>query len=99
MRLKGKVSIITGGGRGIGQATALKFAKRRRHGRGLRHRQASVDEAVGAIRAEAGGDAMGFIVDVTKRATIDEMVAGDHGEARPRSTCWSTTRASSWMPS
>ena len=27
MRLTGKVSIITGAGQGIGQATALKFAK------------------------------------------------------------------------
>ncbi|HVR92967.1 MAG TPA: 3-oxoacyl-ACP reductase, partial [Casimicrobiaceae bacterium] len=27
MRLKGKVSIITGAGQGIGRATAIKFAK------------------------------------------------------------------------
>ena len=73
MRLKDKVSIITGGGRGIGRATALKFAREGAIVALCDMDQASVDEAVGAIRAE-GLDAMGFIVDVTKRATIDAMV-------------------------
>lgn len=73
MRLKGKVSIITGGGRGIGRATALKFAREGAIVAVCDMDQPSIDEAVGAIRAE-GFDAMGFIVDVTKRTTIDAMV-------------------------
>jgi len=73
MRLKDKVSIITGGGRGIGRATALKFAREGAIVALCDMDQASVDEALAAIRAE-GLQAMGFIVDVTRRATIDAMV-------------------------
>jgi len=73
MRLKDKVSIITGGGRGIGRATALKFAREGAIVALCDMDQASVDEALAAIKAE-GLQAMGFIVDVTKRATIDAMV-------------------------
>ena len=32
MLLEGKIAVITGGGRGIGRAIALKFAARRRRG-------------------------------------------------------------------
>jgi 3-oxoacyl-[acyl-carrier protein] reductase len=73
MRLKGKVSIITGGGRGIGQATALKFAREGALVVVSDMNQATVDETVDAIRKE-GFDAMGFVVDVTKRSDIDKMV-------------------------
>jgi 3-oxoacyl-[acyl-carrier protein] reductase len=73
MRLKDKVSIITGAGRGIGQATALKFAREGAIVIVCDMGQASVDETVAAIRAE-GGTADGFVVDVTKRAQIDAMV-------------------------
>ena len=73
MRLKDKVSIITGAGRGIGQATALKFAREGAIVIVCDMGQASVDETVAAIRAE-GGAADGYVVDVTKRAQIDAMV-------------------------
>jgi 3-oxoacyl-[acyl-carrier protein] reductase len=73
MRLKDKVSIITGAGRGIGQATALKFAREGAIVIVCDMGQASVDETVAAIRAD-GGTADGFVVDVTKRAQIDAMV-------------------------
>ncbi len=73
MRLKGRVSIITGGGRGIGHATAIKFAQEGAIVVVCDLDQASVDETVDAVR-KAGGTAAGFIVDVTKRATIDAMV-------------------------
>jgi 3-oxoacyl-[acyl-carrier protein] reductase len=73
MRLKGKVSIITGGGRGIGQATALKFAREGALVVVSDMNQATVDETVDAIRKE-GFEAMGFVVDVTKRSDIDKMV-------------------------
>ncbi len=73
MRLKDKVSIITGAGRGIGQATALKFAREGAIVIVCDVGQAAVDETVAAIRAE-GGRADGYVVDVTKRAAIDAMV-------------------------
>ena len=73
MRLKGKVSIITGGGRGIGQATALKFAREGALVVVCDMNQATVDETVDVIRKE-GFDALGFVVDVTKRSDIDAMV-------------------------
>lgn len=73
MRLKDKVSIITGAGRGIGQATALKFAREGAKVVACDVSQAAVDETVNLVRAE-GGEALGFIVDVTKRADIDAMV-------------------------
>lgn len=73
MRLKGKVSIITGGGRGIGQATALKFAREGALVIVSDMNQAAVDETLEAIRKE-GYEAMGFVVDVTKRSDIDAMV-------------------------
>lgn len=74
MRLKGKVSIITGGGRGIGQATALKFAREGALVVVSDMNQATVDDTVAEIR-KAGFDALGFVVDVTKRPQIDAMVA------------------------
>ena len=73
MRLKGKVSIITGGGRGIGQATALKFAREGALVVVSDVNHATVDDTVAEIR-KAGFDALGFVVDVTKRAQIDAMV-------------------------
>lgn len=73
MRLRDKVSIITGAGRGIGQATALKFAREGAKVVACDVSQAAVDETVGLVRAE-GGEALGCIVDVTKRADIDAMV-------------------------
>jgi 3-oxoacyl-[acyl-carrier protein] reductase len=73
MRLKDKVSIVTGAGRGIGQATALKFAREGAIVIVCDVGQASVDETVAAITAD-GGTADGFVVDVTKRAQIDAMV-------------------------
>lgn len=73
MRLKGKVSIITGAGRGIGRATAVKFAREGAPVVVCDVSRETVDETVAAIRGE-GGEADGFVVDVTKRAQIDAMV-------------------------
>jgi 3-oxoacyl-[acyl-carrier protein] reductase len=73
MRLAGKVSIVTGAARGIGLATALKFARE-----GALVALCDVDEAAvdGAVREvrQAGGEALGFVVDVTRPATIRAMV-------------------------
>ncbi len=75
MRLANKVSIITGAAQGIGRATALKFAKEGAKVIVCDMNQAGVDAVVSEIR-EAGGEALGFAVDVTKSATIAAMVTG-----------------------
>jgi len=74
MRLQDKVSIITGSGRGIGRATAFKFAAEGARTVVCDLNQASVDSVVAEIRAH-GGEASGFVVDVTDRSSIDAMVA------------------------
>jgi 3-oxoacyl-[acyl-carrier protein] reductase len=73
MKLAGKVSVITGAGRGIGKATALKFA-----GEGAKVVVCDVspewiDETVNEIR-EMGGEAVGHYVDVRDRSTVVAMV-------------------------
>ena len=73
MRLKGKVAIVTGAGSGIGEATALTFAKE-----GARVTVADVADSAGndtveQIRA-AGGDGIYVHTDVTSATEIQSMV-------------------------
>ena len=74
MRLKDKVSIITGAAQGIGLATALKFAAEGAIVIVCDMRQAAVDAAVARCR-EAGAQAEGHAVNVADRAAVDAMVA------------------------
>jgi len=73
MRLQGKVAIITGAGRGIGQATAIKFATEGAKVAACDVNMDAVTETVNKVLAE-GGDAVGFQVDVTDKASIRNMV-------------------------
>jgi len=75
MRLKDNVAIITGAGQGIGQATAVKFAKEGARVVVCDINDASVQTTVQLITA-SGGEAIGFVVDVTKKASIAKMVDG-----------------------
>ena len=81
MRLAGKVAIITGAGRGIGHATALKFG---REGAVVIACDINADQAQQAARdvADAGGEAMGYQVDVRdpdSLATMVETVVARYG--------------------
>ena len=75
MRLKDKVAIITGSARGIGQATALKFAAEGARVVVCDLDRKAVDEVVAQIAA-AGGQAIGFTLDVTDKASIAATVEG-----------------------
>ena len=73
MKLTNKVSIVTGAGAGIGQATALLFAHK-----GARVVVADNDAAAGAstvaLIRKAGGEATFVQADVSKAADAEKMV-------------------------
>lgn len=75
MRLIDKVSIITGSASGIGEATAVKFA---REGAKVAVCDINAGEAerVANMIADSGGTALAFHVDVTDKASIARMVEG-----------------------
>ena len=74
MRLKNKVSIITGAAQGIGLATALKFAEEGATVVLCDLRPEGVDAALAMVRAR-GAQAQGYAVNVTDRDALDTMVA------------------------
>jgi 3-oxoacyl-[acyl-carrier protein] reductase len=74
MRLRGKVSIITGGAQGIGLATARKFAAEGAIVAVADLKPEPVQQAVQELRRD-GATAEGFVVDVTRREQVDAMVA------------------------
>src|SRR5207302_1250382 len=75
MRLKGKVSIITGAGQGIGRATAIKFAKEGAKVAACDINVAAAEETAKLI-TDAAGEAIHFRIDVTDKETIAKMVEG-----------------------
>ncbi|MBU0672230.1 MAG: glucose 1-dehydrogenase [Candidatus Margulisbacteria bacterium] len=80
MRLKDKVAIVTGGSRGIGKATCIRFAK---EGAKVVVNYASAadkgdiastaEQVVKEIKA-VGGEAIAFDADVSNKAKVEEMV-------------------------
>jgi 3-oxoacyl-[acyl-carrier protein] reductase len=74
MRLKDKICIITGAGQGIGQATALTFARQGATVIVADRHAGQVADTVAACEA-LGATAQGQVVDVTDRDTVDAMVA------------------------
>ena len=73
-RLEGKVSLITGGGQGIGEATAMKFAREGATVVVCDVRQAAVDAVVARCQS-IGAEAVGHVMDVTQRPMVDAVVA------------------------
>lgn len=74
MRLKDKVSIITGAANGIGLATAKKFASEGAIVIICDLNITQIEQAVREIES-AGGKAAGYVVNVTDRANVNAMVA------------------------
>lgn len=78
-RMQGRVAFITGGGAGIGAASALAFARE-----GAKIIVADIDERTGQASADAvaaaGGEAIFIRTDVTDEASV--RAAADEGAAR-----------------
>ncbi len=70
MRLEGKRTVITGGGRGIGRAVAERFAQEGAAVALLARTRNELDESVNAIRAQ-GGRAEGIPCDLTSADQIE----------------------------
>lgn len=79
MRLNDKVAIITGGGRGIGETTALKFAKEGAKVVVADLNESDINAVVEKIK-EAGGEATGMVVNVTNREQVDKMIQDTVGK-------------------
>jgi 3-oxoacyl-[acyl-carrier protein] reductase len=75
MKLKGKIAVVTGGGRDIGRAVCVKLAQE-----GAKvvvnyfDSDKDKDDTMAAIKA-AGGEAVAVYGDVTKKDDIDNLVA------------------------
>ena len=72
MRLQNKVAVITGAASGIGLATAVKFAQEGAFIAICDLNQAGIDAAIKEVEA-VGGQALGYVVDVTKPNQITAM--------------------------
>jgi 3-oxoacyl-[acyl-carrier protein] reductase len=74
-KLDGKVALITGSGRNIGRATALKFAGEGAHIVVNARANEAEAEAVAREVREKGVKALALLADVAKKDEVDRMVA------------------------
>ena len=78
-RLTGKVALITGGGRGIGRAIALRFASEGAAVMLAATRREPLEATAGEIR-KGGGRAATTVTDVADEAAVKAMVAATIAE-------------------
>ena len=73
MKLKGKIAIITGAGKGIGREAALAIAAEGATVVAVARTQADLDETIRLIK-EQGGTASSLSRDLTDSAQVQSMV-------------------------
>src|SRR3990170_2613984 len=77
MKLKDKVALITGGGRGIGKAVALAYAREGAKIAFCARTSAELDQTVKELRG-LNAEAEGWICDVSLEEAVKEFVASVH---------------------
>jgi len=72
-RLKGKVAIVTGGGRGIGAAIVRRFSAEGARVVAAQRDMAEAERTIAGVNAN-GGDAIAVQADVTVESSVERMV-------------------------
>jgi NAD(P)-dependent dehydrogenase (short-subunit alcohol dehydrogenase family) len=73
-RMMGKVCLVTGGGSGIGRATALRMASEQADAILVAGRREAEIEAAAAACRQLGADTMAFRADVTREDDVERLV-------------------------